>query len=186
VNLGKTRVPKQGPVTVRFPCGGYIRTHGVGREVKDIAVTSGGQNHRVGRMPFELPGDQVLGNNAPGFAIHGHQFHHFVAAVHGHLLFGNLTVQGRIGPQQQLLPGLTAGIERTGYLGSSKRTVVQHSTVIPGKRHTLRNALIDDGGTDFGQTMHIGFAGSVIPPLDGIIEKTSRPSLRRFGNFWPR
>ncbi len=30
----------------------------------------------------------------------------------------------------------------------------------------------NNGGTDFGQTMHIGFAGSVIPPLDGIIEKT--------------
>ena len=95
-----------------------------------------------------------------------------MAAVHGHLLFGNLTVQGRIGPQQQLLPGLTAGVECTGNLGAAKRTVVQHSTVIPGKRHTLRDALIDDGGTDFGQPMNVGFAGSVIPPLDGIIEQT--------------
>ena len=150
MNLGKTRVPKQSSVTVGFPSGGHIGTHGVGGEVKDITITSGGQNHCMGRMPFELPGNQVLGNDTLGFAIHSDQFHHFVAAVHGHLLFSNLTIQGRISPQQQLLPGLTAGIKCTGNLGTSKGTVVQHSTVIPGKRHTLRDALINDGGTDFG------------------------------------
>ena len=84
---------------------------------------------------------------------------------------GNLTAQGTIGTEQQLLACLPLGIKSTAHLGAAKRTVVQQSAVLTGKRHALGHALVDNGTADLGQTIHIGLTGTVVATLDGVAEQ---------------
>ena len=67
---------------------------------------------------------------------------------------------------------MSAGIEGTAHLNTAERTVGQVSAVFTGKRNSLCYALVDDGGAHFGQAIDIGFAGTVVTTLDGVVEKT--------------
>ena len=91
-------------------------------------------------------------------------------ALHGS--GGNLLVQGSIGTQQQLLAGLSAGVEGTAHLHATEGTVGQVSAVFTGKRNTLCHALVDNGGTYLCQTIHVGFAGTIVTTFDGVVEQT--------------
>ena len=49
-----------------------------------------------------------------------------------------------IGAEQQLLAGLTAGVERAADLGAAEGAVVEQASVLSGERHALSDHLIDD------------------------------------------
>ncbi len=123
-------------------------------------------------VSFNFAIDQISGNDPSGFSIDQNQIHHFVAIVHFYFSTTDLTIHGRIGPQQQLLSGLAFGVKSSGYQNTPKRTIVQQASVVPGKGNTLSNTLINDIGRNLRQAINIGFSGSVIPPLDGIVKKS--------------
>ena len=85
---------------------------------------------------------------------------------------GDFLVEGRIGAQQELLARLAAGIERTRYLCAAERTVGQQTAVFAGERYALRHALVDDEVRHLGQTVDVGFAGTVVAALDRVVEQT--------------
>ena len=76
----------------------------------------------------------------------------------------HLTLQGLVGPDKELLAGLTAGIEGTGDLDTTEGTVVQQTAVLAGEGDTLGHALVDDVGADLRQAVDVVLAGAVVTP----------------------
>ncbi len=136
----------------------------------DICVEAG--QPVVGRVRLHLASNEVARDDAAGLAVDHYQVQHFGAGVHLHFSVGNLAAQGRVGAQQQLLPGLAAGVERAAYLGAAEGAVGQQAAVFAGKRHALSHALVDDVDRHLGQAVHVGFAGAVVAALDGVVEQT--------------
>src|SRR6185312_1764898 len=172
VYLRETGIAEPGAFFVGFPCGRDVAAHGIGRQVKDIAITAAAEEYGMTEISFELARDQVAGNDAPGFSIDDHDIQHLVTAVHFHVAESHLALQGLVGADQQLLSRLPRGIEGPLYLYTPERTVAQQSAVFPRERHSLCHALIDDIGAHLGQPVDIAFARTVIPALDRIIKKT--------------
>ena len=83
---------------------------------------------------------------------------------------GDLSHQGLISAQEQLLTGLSPGIKRPRDLHSAKRSVAEVPTVLAGERHTLRDSLVDQLCAAFRQTVDVGFARTEVPSLDRVIE----------------
>ena len=82
-----------------------------------------------------------------------------------------MATQGLVGAEHQLLTGLTAGIKRPRYLGTTERTVVEVATVFTGKGHTLGHTLVDDIDAQLSQAVDIGFTGAEVATLDGVIKQ---------------
>ena len=62
----------------------------------------------------------------------------------------DLFLERLVGPQQQLLPGLTTRVKSSLDLHTAERAGVQLSPVFAGKGNSLGNALVDDIGADLG------------------------------------
>ena len=56
----------------------------------------------------------------------------------------NLTFEGLISADQQLLAGLTSRIERTADLRATERTIIEQAAVFTGKGNALSDSLIND------------------------------------------
>ena len=123
-------------------------------------------------VPFDFTIDQISSNDPSGFTIDQNEIHHFVTVVHFYFSTTDLPVHCRIGPQQQLLSSLSFSVEGSGNQYPSKRAVVQQAAIVPGKGNPLGNTLINDIGRNLCQTINIGFSGTVIPSLDGIVKKS--------------
>ena len=149
-----------------------VAAHGVGRKEIRITVTSGSDNYGMGGKTLQFTGHQVAGDNTACTAVHHHQIHHLVTGEQFHRTGIHLTAQSRISTEQQLLSGLSFGVERTGYLCATERTVGQHASVFAGKRNTLCHTLVDDVVGNLGQAVHIGFTGTVVATLHRIVEQT--------------
>src|SRR5699024_12323494 len=93
--------------------------------------------------------------------------------MHLHVAGTDLPLQGVVGAQQQLLPGLAAGIESARDLHTTEGAVVQQYAVFASEREALCHALVDDLGTDLRQPPGVRFAGAVVPALDGVVEETA-------------
>ena len=76
-----------------------------------------------------------------------------------------------IGAEQQLLAGLAAGVERARHLRAAERPVVEQAAVLPGERHALGHALVDDVVADLREAVHVGFARAVVAALDRVVEQ---------------
>ena len=126
----------------------------------------------MSRETFDLTCDQVTCNDTAGTAIHLHNVQHFVAGIHLYFVQTDHTAQSRVSTQQQLLSGLTAGIERTRYLSTTERTVIQQTTVFASERNTLCYALVDNRVGNFSQTINVCFAGTIVTTFDCIVEQT--------------
>ena len=172
VDLDEAGVGEHGAFLVALPGGGAIASHGVGREEEDIAVAAGGHHYGVGSEALDFAGHQVTGDDAAGFPVDDHHVEHLMTAVHFDISLGDLPVEGLVGAQQELLAGLATGIERAAHQHPPEGAVVKQSAIFTGKGDPLGHALVDDVGRDLRQAVYVGFTGPVIPPLDGIIEKT--------------
>ena len=122
-------------------------------------------------IALQVAGDEVADDDAAGTAFHHDKVHHFASRVQFHRASGDLTAQGTVCAEQQLLSGLAFGIEGTAHLCAAERSVVKQATVVAGERHALGHTLVDDGPADFCQTVHIGLTGAVVASLDGIAEE---------------
>ena len=73
MNLSVARVGEGRAFFVGAPGGGDVAPFGIGGKIKNVAVTAGGQNHRVGGVGRDFAGDKRTGDDALGMAVDEHQ-----------------------------------------------------------------------------------------------------------------
>src|SRR5207253_1047139 len=71
----------------------------------------------------------------------------------------------------QLLPRLTARVERPRHLRAAKGACVEQPAVFAREGHPHRDALIDDVDAQLGETMDVGFARAEVTAFDGIVKQ---------------
>ena len=171
VDLREAGVGEHGPLLVALPCGRTVGVHRVGREEEDVAVTARGDHDRMCAETLYLARYEVARDDTAGLAVHHHQVEHLVARIALHRPFGDLTVESRVGAEQELLSRLAAGIEGTRYLRTAERTVGEQPAVIACERYTLSHALVDDVVGHLRQTIDVRLTGTVVAALDGVVEE---------------
>ena len=171
VNLRKARIREGGPLAVRAPDGGRVAALGVRTQVEDVPVPAGRQNHGMTRVGADLSGDEVAHDNAPGVAVDNDHVEHLGPREHPHIAARDLLLEGLIGSQQKLLARLPARVEGARNLRATKRPIRQEAAVLPCKRHTLRDALVDDLHGDLGQPVDVRLARPEVAALDGVVEQ---------------
>ena len=120
VDLGVARVTEIGTLAMCPPARGHIAAHRIGRQEEHIAVPTGREHHRIGGMRLDLAGDHVTRDDAAGAAVLDDQFEHLVPGEHLYRPGRDLTLQRLVGPDQQLLTGLTARIEGALHLDAAE------------------------------------------------------------------
>jgi hypothetical protein len=115
--------------------------------------------------------DQVAGDDALGVTVDHHEVDHLVLGDELHEAPADGARQGGIGAEEELLPGLAAGVEGARNLGAAEGAVGEQAAVFAGKGHALRDALIDDVDRDLGEAVDVGLAGAVVAALDGVVEE---------------
>ena len=171
VDLRVAGVGHVGALAVRPPGRGHVAAHGVRGQEEDVAVAAGREHHDVGEVGLDLAGDQVAHDDAAGPAVDDDQLEHLVPGVALHGAGGDLALEGLVGADQQLLPGLAAGVERAGDLDAAERAVVEEAAVLTRERHALGHALVDDVHADLGEPVDVGLAGAVVAALDRVVEE---------------
>src|SRR6202040_1968084 len=83
----------------------------------------------------------------------------------------DLPAERLVGAEQELLPGLAAGIEGARDLGAAEGAVVEQAAVFAGEGHALGDALVDDVDRQLGQAVDVGLARAEIAALDGVVEE---------------
>ena len=171
VDLRVTGIGEAGPAPVGPPGRGDVASGGVGGKEEDGGVAPGRQDHGIRRPAVDLAGDKVAGDDPLGHAVNEDDIQHLVPVVHLHLAEADLPAQALVGPDQQLLAGLAAGVEGPADLRPAKGTVGQHPAVLAGKGDALGDALVDDVAGDFRQAVDIRFPAAEVAPLDRVVEE---------------
>ena len=122
-------------------------------------------------MGRNFTGLQIADHNALRMAIHHDKVEHFGFREHFHRAGGDLMAQAGVGPEQELLASLAAGVKSPRDLGTTKGTIVEQSAVFAGEGHALRDALIDDRSAHLGEAVDIRFTRAEVAALDGVVEK---------------
>jgi hypothetical protein len=153
------------------PDGCRVGVLGVGGQVEDVAVATGGQDDGVREVGVHPAGDQVPGDDAARPAVDHDQVEHLGARVHLDVARRDLAGERLVGAQQQLLAGLAAGVEGAGDLHAAEGAGVEQAAVLAGERHALGHALVDDLDRDLGQPVDVRLAGAEVAALDGVVEQ---------------
>ena len=125
MDLHVSRVGEIRALAVAGDGSGAVAAHGVGRKEVCVAVSAGGHYHCVCGETLELARHKVLGDDT-ACALHTvlvldeDHVMHLIAVVALHLAELDLAVERRIGAEQQLLAGLTLGIESSAHLGAAE------------------------------------------------------------------
>ena len=171
MDLRVTRVRERRAALVRTPCRRHVALLRVRREVVDVAVAPGGEDHRMCRLRVDLAGRQITDDHTGGSAVDDHQVEHFRAGDQRDRTKADLPHEGGVGAQEQLLSGLAAGVERPGHLHTAERAVLQHATVLACERHALGDALVDDVHTQRSETVDVRLARPEVAALHGVVEQ---------------
>src|SRR5690554_2071871 len=91
VDLCVTGVAKESTPFVGTPGSRDITAHGIGRQEKDVPVTSCAQQYRMCLMGLDRSGNHVPGNNPACMSVDGHQVEHLVPVVHFYGTFVDLS-----------------------------------------------------------------------------------------------
>ena len=171
VDLGVAGIGEVGTLAVGPPGRGDVAAHRVGGEEEHVAVATGGQHHGVGEVRLDLPRDHVPDHDPAGLAVDHDQLEHLVPGVHLDGAGRDLPLQRLVGTDQQLLPGLAAGVEGTRDLHATEGPVVQQPAVLAGERDPLGDALVDDLHADLGQPVDVGLPRAEVAALDRVVEQ---------------
>ena len=150
---------------------GGVGALGVGEEVVDVAVAAGGEDDRVGDVDAGCAGDEVAGDDAASFAVDHDEVEHLRAGDHGDGSGVDLAFECLVGAEEELLAGLSAGVEGARDLRSAEGAVVEGAAVFAGEGHALGYALVDDLGADLGEAVDVAFAGAEVSTFDGVVEE---------------
>src|SRR5260370_21411110 len=92
---------------------------------KNVAVTAGGEDHRVTGMGADFTGDEIADNNPFGMALHHNNVQQLLARKHLHPTERDLAGQSLVGTQEQLLASLAPGVKGAGNLGASEGSICE-------------------------------------------------------------
>ena len=130
MDLRVARVGEVGALAVRSPDRAGVARHGVGREEERIAVATGREHHSVPRVRHDLTRQEVAGDDARAATVDHDDVEHLDAVPEVDVAEADLARQLLVGPEQQLLPRLTAGIERAADLGTTEAAIVEQAAVL--------------------------------------------------------
>ena len=171
VDLREAGVRERGTPLVGAPDRRDVAPLRVGREVIDVAVPTGGEDHGVADVRIELAADEVADDDAAGRAVDYDQVQHFVPRVHPDLAAADVPREGLVGTEQQLLARLAAGVEGARHLHAAERAVREQAPVLPGERDALRDALVDDVDAQLRQAIHVRLARAEVAALQRVVEQ---------------
>src|ERR1700731_587987 len=140
--------------------------------MKNISIAAGRKHDRVGRDVVDLTSPQIAGHDSLGVAVDNDNIEHFGLGKHLHRAGRDLATERLITAEKELLPGLAACIKRSRNLGAAERPIGKQPAVLAREGNALRDALIDDVRTNFGEPINIRFARSKIAAFDCVIEQT--------------
>ena len=146
MDLREARIGKTRATLVRTVSGSHVASFGIGRQIIDVAVSTGGQHNRIGGMRRECSRFQISHDDSAGATVDNDQVHHFRSRMHANIFSGDLLFQRRVSAEQQLLPCLTATIKSSLDQYATKRAVGQFAAVLAGEWNALGNRLINDRG----------------------------------------
>ena len=113
VDLSHTGVREVGALLVALPGSRAVGGHSVRREEEGITVAARTDDDGVGCEALDLTRHEVAGDDPSGTSVDDDDVEHLVARVELDRALADLTAQGGVSAEQQLLPRLTAGIEGT-------------------------------------------------------------------------
>src|SRR5207248_4426137 len=171
MDLSETRIGEERTFFVSAIGRRHIAAARVGRKVKNIPVTAGGQHDCVGRDVVDLTSAQITGNNSLGVSIDDDDVEHFGLGKHLHGAGGDLAAERLITAKQKLLPSLTARIKRSRNLRAAEGAISEQAAVLARERNTLRDALIDNVRADFGEPINVRFARAKVAAFDRVVEQ---------------
>ncbi len=171
VDLREARIGEARPAAIGAPDRGDVAALGVGREVVDVAVAAGGQDHRVGGVRADRAGHEVAHHDAAREAVDHHQVEHLGSRVHLDCAEPDLPLERLIRAQKQLLSGLATSVEGARNLRSAEGAIREQAAVLAREGDALRDALIDDADRALGQAMHVRLARAVVAPLHRVVEE---------------
>src|SRR5664280_3661229 len=174
VDLRVAGVPEVRALAVGAPSRSDVAAHTVGGQVEEVAVAAGGEDDRVGEPGLDRAGDHVTGHDAARLAVGDDQLDHLVTAVHRHRPCRDLTLERLVRADEQLLARLAASVEGALHLDAAEGAGVEQAAVLACEGHTLRDALVDDVGADFGEPIDVRLTGAVVAALDGVVEQPLR------------
>ncbi len=172
VDLSEAGISEICTLLIALPCGRTVAVHGVGGKKIGVAISAGGDHYGMGSEPFKLSGNKVSGYDTLCLSVDDDEVKHLVARI---TLYGtccNFLVQRSVGTEQKLLAGLSPRIEGTADLHASERSVGEVSAVFTGKRNTLSDALVDDGGAHLSETVNVSLPCTIVTTFDRVIEET--------------
>ena len=125
VNLSETWVSEVSTLTVALHSSRTVTAHSVSRQEVSVTITTSTDYYSVSSETFDLTSNQVTSQDTTStfytfVVLNQYYIQHFVASVQLHVTTLNFAAQCRVSTQQQLLTGLTAGIECTGYLSTTE------------------------------------------------------------------
>jgi len=171
VDLDEARVGKAGATPVGPPDHRRVAPLGAGGQEVDVGVPAGADQHRVGHVRLELAGHHVAADDAAGLAVDDDDVLDVPAGEHLHLPGPDLARESRVGAEQELLAGLAPGVERALHQHAAEGPVGEHAAVLPGERHALGDALVDDVPADLGEAPDVGLPGAEVAALDRVVEQ---------------
>src|SRR4051812_39582784 len=171
MNLGEARICERRAPLVGAPDRRRVRSLSVGREVEDVPVTSGREDHRFRVMRFDGAGDEISRHDTPCLTVDYDEIEHLGSRKHLDPAGSYLLLECLIGAKQKLLAGLPAGVKGSRHLRTAEGSVRKQSAVPARKWDPLCYALIDDVDTQLREPVDIGFARAKVAALDGVVEK---------------
>ena len=100
------------------------------------------------------------------------EIEHLCLRKHLHGTGCDLPTKRLITTEQKLLTGLSTRVKGPRHLRAAKRAICQVAAVFTSKRHTLRDALVDDVVTDLGEPIHVRFARAKVTTFYCIVKET--------------
>ena len=120
VNLRVTRIRKVRTATMRTPYCCAIRRFCVRRQIEDICVAAGAEDHSVAGVGFNRSTHKVACDDSLGLPVNDYEIEHFVAWKHLHAAECDLPFERLECAEEKLLARLPAGVESARDLYSAE------------------------------------------------------------------
>src|SRR5207244_6689008 len=102
MDLGETRIGKKRAFFISAIGGSHVAAARVGREIKNISVTSGGEHDRVGRDVVDLTSPQISREDSFDVSIYENNVALFGLEKHLHRAGGDLVAESLITDEPKL------------------------------------------------------------------------------------
>jgi hypothetical protein len=156
---------------VRAPRRGDVARLRVRREVEDVAVAAGREQHRVAGVTLELAREQVPRDETARDAVDDDEIEHLAAREDLEPAGADLAHHRAVGAEEELLAGLTARVERPRDLRAAERAVREQPAVLARERDAERDAVVDDLVADLREAVHVALARAEVAALDRVVEE---------------